>query len=136
MSTNAGVGIVNEDGTVETIYVHSDGYLDYTGKRLLENYNTVEKVKELIALGDLSVLGKQIGEKQDFNKWDRKSCLAYGRDRGEDFASIRPTKYFFIEEYMDDGERYDYNYLFQDGEWTWNRYSQSEFKRLAEEEIA
>lgn len=97
MSTSANVGIVYEDGTIDTIYVHSDGYLEHTGKVLRENYTTPEQIKELMQLGDLSILGERIGEKQDFTKWDRVSCLAYHRDRNEPWASVAPVEYGNLE---------------------------------------
>jgi len=57
MATRSTIAIRNADNTVTAIYCHWDGYLSYNGKILFENYNTEEKVRELIALGDLSVLG-------------------------------------------------------------------------------
>jgi hypothetical protein len=75
-----------------SIYCHWDGYIKHHGPILLNHYNTPEKVKELIALGSLSSLQENIGEKHDFdcrtgndNKW----CTSHVRDRGED---IKPTK--------------------------------------------
>ena len=57
MSTSASVAYQHEDGQVEAIYVHSDGYLDGVGKTLLEHYNDPMKAEALINLGDLSVIG-------------------------------------------------------------------------------
>lgn len=103
MSTRSLVGIQNKDGSVNYVYVHSDGYLSGVGKTLLENYSDRKKVRRLINLGDLSSLGEVIGRKHPFdlsklypNYWNdpvvhakfdadprQKYTRAYGRDRGE-----------------------------------------------------
>ena len=55
MSTNAFIGI-RENNSITYIYNHSDGYLEYLGKMLIEHYNSEEKAKALVALGDVSIL--------------------------------------------------------------------------------
>ena len=91
MGTRSSIAIKTEDG-IKAIYCHWDGYVDHNGRLLKEFYNTTDKVKELIALGDLSTLGSMIGQKHDFDsKYGPEPeldltgnwCLAYGRDRGE-----------------------------------------------------
>jgi len=56
----------------------------------------------LVALGDLSSLGEEIGEKHDFNyglklpvdspecRRLRRMCNVYHRDRGESWADVKP----------------------------------------------
>lgn len=112
MSTRSNIGILNEDGTVNYIYCHFDGYPEHNGNILNECYNTEEKVRELIALGDLSSLGKEIGEKQNFdNPRNRNWCLAYGRDRGESGTEADTCSYAdYSREYFE-----DYIYLFTPG---------------------
>jgi hypothetical protein len=89
MGTRSTIAIQNTDGTVTGIYCHWDGYLSHNGRILQENYTTEAAVRELIALGDLSSLGANIGERHDFNAPDpaetlaETRCTAYGRDRGE-----------------------------------------------------
>lgn len=71
------------------IYCHHDGYPEGVGKTLALYYGSKDRVDALMALGDLSSLGPEIGERHDFDSLDnvygRQSrwCLAYGRDRGE-----------------------------------------------------
>jgi hypothetical protein len=60
MATRSNIAIENQDRTVSSIYCHFDGYIDEVGKTLYENYNTREKMEQLIALGDISSLGKII----------------------------------------------------------------------------
>jgi hypothetical protein len=80
MATRSRIAIENQDGTVTSIYCHFDGYIDGVGKTLQENYNTREKMEQLIALGDISSLGKTIEE-----------TVAYHRDRGEEFHRANAT---------------------------------------------
>lgn len=84
MSTRSAIIIEEANGTATGIYCHFDGYIDHHKPLLLEHYKDEAKVRQLIALGDISVLAKEIGEKHDFNDRDREGVvLAYGRDRGE-----------------------------------------------------
>lgn len=112
MATRSNIGILNEDGTVDYIYCHFDGYPEHNGKILNEHYSEEASVWGLIALGDLSILGPEIGEKQDFNGVRNKQwCLAYGRDRGEDNIEARTCSYAdYTKEYFE-----EYVYLFTPG---------------------
>jgi len=121
MSTRSGIAI-SEDGVIKAIYCHSDGYLEYNGSILNQFYQDSAKVNDLIALGDLSVLGATIGEIIDFNarmEYDpathfAKQCRFYGRDRGEkgcEFKVFQSRKDFI------DGIDGEYFYLMEDGVW-------------------
>jgi hypothetical protein len=83
MATRSTIAKLNPDGTVTSIYCHWDGYPDGVGATLLEHYTDSAKVDQLLALGDLSILDNEIGEKQDFDNRTKGWTLAYGRDRGE-----------------------------------------------------
>ena len=54
---------IDIDESGKSIYNHWDGYPDFVGVRLLNFYNTEEKVKELIEMGNVSILGECIGSK-------------------------------------------------------------------------
>lgn len=57
MSTRCLIGLYNpKDNTVTSMYCHSDGYTTCTGAILLTDYDTEDKVKELLNLGSLSSL--------------------------------------------------------------------------------
>jgi hypothetical protein len=88
MATRSYIGVRNLDSSVDYIYCHFDGYPDYNGKILTEHYSNINRVNELLNLGDLSVLGKFIGEKNNFNDRVRDTCLAYGRDKGKSFDNV------------------------------------------------
>jgi hypothetical protein len=72
------------DGKYESIYCHWDGYPEHNGVILEKYYMADDKIDALFRLlGDLSILGEEIGEKHDFNDQNTHVCTAYGRDRGE-----------------------------------------------------
>lgn len=79
MSTRARVGIVRPDGSILSIYTHSDGYISHHGPILLEHYDTAQKVLALIKMGDCSCLGETVDD-----------CIFYKRDRGEDDSANNP----------------------------------------------
>ena len=111
MATRSYIGVKNPDQTVSYIYCHFDGYPEHNGAILIEYYASMERVNELMKLGDLSILGKFIGEKQDFNNRIPDCCLAYGRDRGETNVGATNGTY---NDLINDHD-VDYVYIF-DGE--------------------
>lgn len=52
MSTRSDISILRPDGTVQTQYIHQDGYLAGVGQKLLDNYKTLEDVEKIQKLGD------------------------------------------------------------------------------------
>lgn len=79
MSTRARIGIVRPNGSVLSIYTHSDGYVSHHGPILLENYRTPQAVLALIKMGDASQLNETLDD-----------CIFYRRDRGENGSGITP----------------------------------------------
>jgi hypothetical protein len=115
MGTRSRIGIENADGTTTSIYCHWDGYPENNGKILLQHYQDEAKIRALIGLGDLSILGDEIGEKHDFN--DRSNnegsvCTAYSRDRGERDVDARTHA---PDDWPDYGQ--EYVYVWRDGHW-------------------
>lgn len=116
MATRSFIGTRNLDGTVDYIYCHFDGYPSHNGVLLTKHYADMDKVNALLKLGDLSILGEQIGGQQDFNDrttHNEKWCLAYGRDRGEPNTNKRNV--YFNDLLKDDGV--DYLYVFDGDYW-------------------
>lgn len=107
MSTRSNIGVINRNGTVEMIYCHSDGYPSYNGRILLASYSNEDKVREILALGDMSSLGPVIGQKVDFDEYTPAQCRFYGRDRGE--TGVGSQKYKNINEAT--GAMQEYLYL-------------------------
>ena len=120
MATRSYIGVRNTDASVDYIYCHFDGYPEHNGAILREYYSNINRVNELLNLGDLSVLGKFIGEKMDFNKRVQDTCLAYGRDRGESNVGKKNSGY----DELITNQNVDYVYVFDGDYWechsTWN----------------
>ena len=66
MGTRSRIGIGSNDGSILSAYHHWDGYPTWLGKVLTKEYNTKEKVANLIDGGDMSccwsdsIWGKQL----------------------------------------------------------------------------
>jgi hypothetical protein len=46
MGTRSRIGIQLADESILSVYCHWDGYPEFNGVKLVENFNTKEKVKE------------------------------------------------------------------------------------------
>ena len=130
MGTHCYIGKVNEDKTVTSIYVHYDGSLEWTGRTLYEHYSDPKQIDRLLALGNLSAIGKE--PKSDPISWDRISwfhnadaddwCVAY-KDRGDDgqeaktFNSVDEWKKFIVNDVV------EYAYLYEDDRWLWTSWN-------------
>ena len=115
MATRSYIGVRNLDASVDYIYCHFDGYPSNNGVILSQHYQDMDKVNALMKLGDLSVLGNEIGEQQDFEvpRLDMNWCLAYGRDRGEKNVSVKNGD--FLQLTTD--QSVDYVYIFAGDYW-------------------
>lgn len=58
MSTRSRIGKLNPDGSILSVYCHSDGY--GVGETLKEHYTDIKKIDALLALGDISSLAAEI----------------------------------------------------------------------------
>jgi len=113
MATRSYIGVRNLDASVDYIYCHFDGYPSWNGAILTQHYQDMDKVNALMKLGDLSVLGNEIGEQHDFDKPVKGWCRAYGRDRGEKNVSVKTGDCW---EVMTD-QSVDYVYIFDGDYW-------------------
>ena len=113
MSTPCSI-IVPNGNKYRWIYVHYDGTPDRVGVTLYCNYKTDEKVNMLISLGALSSLGREIGEKVDFDKTDAyetgSQCVAYFRDDDQDLEINESSS-------LNDACPFEFAYLWQNGKW-------------------
>jgi hypothetical protein len=109
MATHATIAVVTKGGTVNSVYLHWDGYISGAGKTLEEYYNSQELAEQLVSMGDISSIGAHIDPLYD------DACEFYHRDRGELFGTNR---YVNVEEYLEDTDSHEeYNYVFKDGIW-------------------
>lgn len=117
MATRSNIGIKNTDGSIEMIYCHWDGYPSHHLPILTGHYNTEDKVRELLALGDISSLAERVkpneNEVHTYNKAIDDVVVAYHRDRGEELHSA--IKYPNLDAALSDKE--EYVYIFEDNEW-------------------
>lgn len=130
MATRSSITILTEGingDYYKGIYCHLDGYPEHNGALLLECYNTLEKVQELISHGDMSSLAERIepeaGTKHSFDNPQDGVCVYYHRDRGENWEYVQPFEKNSQEEYYK-GNCQEYNYLFKDGKWYWNSWGE------------
>lgn len=130
MATRSNIAVQQEDGTFLFIYCHWDGYYEGNGKLLLDHYSDVTKARQLAALGDISSLGEEIGEKQDFDKPNRNWVVSYGRDRGE--TGVEPRVCADVDDVLGHF-REQYLYVMQktdDGSYQWFASHRSGLKLL------
>jgi len=128
MGTRSRIGVMHGD-KVKSIYCHNDGYLDYNGVFLQESYDSA-KANQLVALGDMSSLQHEIGEKHAFSmtwiapgEFQQKHehmphwCTFYGRDREEKNTEFKVDHTFaeFLERV--DGCGAEYYYIMENGQW-------------------
>ena len=132
MATRSLIGKLNSDGTVTHIYCHWDGYPSHNGVLLQEYWDTPFKVDQLLALGDLSSLGSEIGEQQDFNGFrNRDWCMAYGRDRNQSNTGAKTVS---REDFFGDGDYIDYFYLYNE-DFEWECYYEGELVNIPTVEV-
>jgi len=131
MGTRSTIALEFADGTVEQVYCHWDGYLEHNGKILQEHYTDPFKLRELIDNGDISSLGKEIGEQHPFSPHGEGDQAAYdaaseagwttfyGRDRGE--TGITAKKFVSFSSYVANHQYEEYEYILRniDGKAVW-----------------
>ena len=128
MGTRSRIGVMHGD-KCKSVYCHWDGYLSHNGKILQEHYDS-SKANHLVALGDMSSLDEQIGEKHPFDGYsgeeakvlydrarENKWTTFYGRDRGEKDVDFQVSHNFdeFLELCNSTGA--EYYYIMKDGVW-------------------
>ena len=112
MGTRSRIGIELQDQSIVSVYCHYDGYPEFNGKVLRDNYDTVEKVKELIDGGNMSCTWTNSG-------WGNETLpetgALYYTSRGESLEDNAPRLDKDMEEFFSDGE--EYSYIFRNGNW-------------------
>jgi hypothetical protein len=120
MATRSTIAIQLENGSINQVYCHWDGYLENNGKILQTYYNNAEIIKELISKGSISILDININpskdSKHDFNNKQNDVCVFYHRDRDEDL-DIDTFKNF--QDYTLNGNFEEFNYIFSEKDNTW-----------------
>ena len=150
MGTRSMIAIQNPySKDVRAVYCHWDGYLEHNGSILEKHYPNSPKVNNLIALGDLSSLGTQIGEAHPFSPHtsdedkaayeaakDAGYCTFYTRDRGEDapykfFPSIKEAIAYYDSSWCEYFYLFRYDADLETGKWFYRTRENGRWKRLA-----
>ena len=131
MSTRSMIAVMHGD-KAKAVYCHWDGYVAHNGYILQTQYDSV-KANKLVAMGDLSSLGVDIGEKHEFHSEDpeyldigggvscSKQCTFYGRDRGEDGTDYEV--FHSLQTLLAEAESRwcEYVYVFKGNEWFYSK---------------
>jgi len=125
MSTRSRIGIINQDGTIESVYCHQDGYPEYTGF-ILENFYTNEKlVRNLLSKGDLSNIATSYNWKQEKqinkNGYEILSVKTYAQRN----QTLTSEKHDDITEFLKFDSADEYKYLFSLKSLDWIAYDTS-----------
>ena len=137
MATRSLIAIEHENGTVESIYCHSDGTPGVNGKILLEHYDTRKRVKELTALGDLSAVEMRIvpNGKHTFLDREKGTCTAYHRDDNRPWEDHKPKVHESLDKFLSiDLIQMEYIYVFTKED-IWTVYAKTFFGSLGERQI-
>jgi hypothetical protein len=135
MGTRSRIGVMHGD-KLKSVYCHWDGYLSHNGQLLQDHYDS-PKANHLVALGDISSLGKHIGEAHPFSQFeinkddiDFDKLIAlhdlakkegwttfYNRDRGETGVDFQVAQSY--DEFQEQCNNCDaeYHYIMKDGVW-------------------
>lgn len=105
MATNAHIGYI-ENNKITYTYLHYDGYPSHTGKILYEEYNNIDKIKELVNLGYLESI-------------DTNEVIAFHRNKGHDFDHVKPETTSELNKFT----TCEFNYLFNVKTEKWTFYT-------------
>ncbi len=105
MSTRALIGKKNDDGTIDAIYLHRDGYPEHAHTVLGEHYASDTKADELLGFGDCLDLAPTVA-----------SSVFFSRDRGEAIADVKPQR-LGGSAFLAAAFEYRHVYLWDGSEW-------------------
>tara|TARA_R100001079_G_C4306787_1_gene93458 strand:- start:51 stop:482 length:432 start_codon:yes stop_codon:yes gene_type:complete len=114
MSTRSRIGILQDDLSVKSVYHHWDGYPEWLGVTLEQQYNTREKVAKLIDGGNMSSCysdSEYDYEKQEYVKVDPRPNYYGGEDE-------KPHHNNSIQDFLKDARACEeFLYLFTSEGW-------------------
>jgi hypothetical protein len=117
MGTRSRIGIQLKDESIVSVYCHWDGYPEFNGRVLRDNYDSVEKIRDLIDGGNISALHTNAG-------WNNETLTEVGplyyTMRGEKIENNEPKYHTNLNEfliYADNECCAEYTYHFVNGEW-------------------
>jgi hypothetical protein len=127
MGTRSFIAVANPKGGYSAIYCHWDGYPDYMGAMLRDNYKSKGKARALIRLGDCSSIKPNLAAigPHSYDNPAKDVTIAYGRDRGEKnckartFATVRELADYAANSWA------VFIYLFDGKRWHWAECSEA-----------
>ena len=142
MGTRSMIGVMHGDNC-KVVYCHWDGYLSHNGRILQEHYDSA-KANHLVAMGNLSSLAPELGEKHPFSQFECKMtsdeyrnhygnmCTFYGRDRDEPYQEFKTftNKEELVESF--NSVWAEFCYIMKDGVWYMFDQDNTELRLLSE----
>ena len=113
--------IAQVDDEWRMIYVGYDSYLSSLGRMLLKHYQDVEKIEQLVSLGDCSYVGRELTS---------NLTTAYHRDRHEPWDDVQYRVFASCEEAQNAADE-SYVYVRKGGKWWWAHHG--DFEELTED---
>ena len=104
MGTHCYIAEEKDNEMYRSIYCHLDGYPEEVGKLLVKYYDTTEKLRELLALGDVYCLQKKLNPPSAlhcFGNYQKDVTVAFGRDREENGFEAKDRT---LDEMLDSSE--------------------------------
>jgi hypothetical protein len=131
MSIRSLIAIENADNTIEAIYCHWGGAPANNGRILHEHFSNSEKLRELIALGNISELHSRLHPigKHSFDKKEQGTTVAHHRDKGDAWESTQPKTFASLRKFLKNPGYWNVEHIYvftKNGEWT--LYSQEDSK--------
>ncbi len=117
------VSIEHGDGSVQTIYGHSDGEIEFVGNMLFMHYKSRAKVQALIRLGDFYSLHEEIGKPGGHSRNNPANgyTVFFGRDyepkRDEDHSAVEWASWDRAMYHNQDDDTVHYCLRYDDGLW-------------------
>ena len=101
MATRSRIGLLIGDESVVSVYHHWDGYPQWLGIHLRQNYTTREKIEELLDGGEISCIDSDT----DWSLEKVDNHVQYYNDRGE---KTEPRLDLTEEDFFENNEEYAY----------------------------
>lgn len=126
MATRSMISIVRNDGTVQAVYSHWDGYPAYVGAILHKFYNEPKLIHQLLDRGDISCLGEtfEATEFQRLAEFTAPGEIRYVESLSMQFLDINEACDYY------EGSWCEWFYKHEDGIW-WARSRDTDWRSLA-----
>lgn len=135
MSTRSRIGLLLEDNSVLSVYHHWDGYPDGLGAKLAKDYDTKEKVAELIDGGDISTcMSRRTWQGVETDE----EIVLYYSERGDSDVDpiLADSDFEFIQQTRECNGEFAYVFDSAKGQWCCYDLGNGEFVSLYGKELA